>query len=176
MSDSESEKKTERLEPELRDMKLEEGATLSAGDSDGIQVKAEDADAPTPSAIPPRLKSSRSKSHSPAPKHESHVSSPADSTKEEVVGGDIVLKMEPGPGGKALKLSRSASQKVISRPPPLYLDLPDSTEQAKETFVVLPECTYSNKYIGTTDPALECDCSEEWGMCFFCSSSSLARR
>lgn len=165
MSDNESEKKSARLEPELRDMKLEEGATLSAGESDGIQVKAEDADPSTPSAIPPRLKVSRSKSHSPAPKHDSEASSPADSTKEEVVGGDIVLKMEPGPGGRALKLSRSASHKVISRPPPLYLDLPDSTEAAKETFVVLPECTYSNKYIGTTDPALECDCSEEWGRC-----------
>ncbi|KAF3053634.1 histone methyltransferase set2 [Didymella keratinophila] len=162
MSDSESEKKSARLEPELRDMKLEEGAALSAGENDGTHVKAEDADPSTPSAIPPRLKVSRSKSRSPAPKHDSEASSPADSTKEEVVGGDIVLKMEPGPGGRALKLSRSASQKVISRPPPLYLDLPDSTEAAKETFGVLPECTYSNKYIGTTDPALECDCSEEW--------------
>ncbi|KAH6642557.1 hypothetical protein C7974DRAFT_301521 [Boeremia exigua] len=160
MSDSESEQKSSRLEPELRDMKLEEGATPGAGESDGIQVKAEDADPQTPSAIPPRLKPSRSMTQSPMPKHESGASSPADSTKEEVVGGDIVLKMEPG--GRALKLSRSASQKVISRPPPLYLDLPDSTAAAKETFVVLPECTYSNKSIGTTDPALECDCGEEW--------------
>lgn len=173
MSDSEGEKKTAQLEPELRVMKLEEGATLSVGESDGIQVKAEDADAPTPSAIPPRLKSSRN-SQSPMPKHESEASSPADSTKEEVVGGDIVLKMEPGPGGRALKLSRSASQKIVSRPPPLYLDLPDSTQAAKDTFVVLPECTYSNKHIGTTDPALECDCSEEWGMCPFCTLCSLA--
>lgn len=165
MSDSESEQKSARLEPELRDMKLEESATLGAGESEGIQVKAEDADPQTPSAIPPRLKSSRTKSQSPMPKHESEASSPADSTKEEVVGGDIVLKMEPGPGGRALKLSRSASQKIVSRPPPLYLDLPDSTDDAKDTFVVLPECTYSNKYIGTTDPALECDCSEEWGTC-----------
>ncbi|KAF3041548.1 histone methyltransferase set2 [Didymella heteroderae] len=162
MSGSESEKKSPRLEPELRNMKLEEGTTRSAGESDGIHVKAEDADPPTHSAIPPRLKVSRSKSHSPAPKHDSEASSPADSAKEEVVGGDIVLKMEPGPGGRALKLSRSALQKVISRPPPLYIDLPDSTEAAKETFVVLPECTYSNRHIGTTDPALECDCSEEW--------------
>lgn len=176
MSDSESEQKSTRLEPELRDMKLEEGATLSTGESGSIRVKAEDADPPTPSAIPPRLKSSRSKSQSPMPKHESGASSPADGTKEELVGGDIVLKMEPGPGGRALKLSRSASQKVISRPPPLYLDLPDSTEEAKETFVVLPECTYSNKYIGTTDPALECDCSEEWGKRVSCCFAFLERR
>lgn len=172
MSDSESEHKSARLplEPEMRHMKLEEGATRGAAESVGVgvgvgvQVKAEDADPQTPSAIPPRLKSSHSKSRSPMSRHDSEASSPADSTKEEFVGGEIVLKMEPGPGGRALKLSRSATQKVVSRPPPLYLDLPDSTAAAKETFVVLPECTYSNKSIGTTDPALECDCSEEWGM------------
>lgn len=175
MSDSEGEKKSARLEPELRDMKLEEGAALhAAGESDDMPIKAEDVDAPTPSAIPPRLKTTR-KSQSPMPKHDSEASSPADSTKEEVVGGDIVLKMEPGPGGRALKLSRSASQKIISRPPPLYLDLPDSTNAAKETFAVLPECTYSNKHIGTTDPALECDCSEEWGMCSFCYCCLIAQ-
>jgi histone-lysine N-methyltransferase SETD2 len=28
--------------------------------------------------------------------------------------------------------------------------------------VVLPDCTYANKTIGTTDPALECDCQEEY--------------
>jgi histone-lysine N-methyltransferase SETD2 len=130
-------------------------------------VKAEDDaadfpfDAATPSAIPPRLKA-RSKSQSPSLKHESDAPSPISSTHEEMLGGDITLKMEPGPGGRALKLSRSASQKVVSRPSPLYLDLPDSTEDAKTTFTVLPECTYANKHIGTTDPALECDCSEDW--------------
>ena len=67
MSDSESEHKAARLplEPEMRDMKLEEGATRGAAESVGagvaavgVQVKAEDADPQTPSAIPPRLKSS----------------------------------------------------------------------------------------------------------------------
>lgn len=173
MSDSESEQRSARLEPELRDMKLEEGAIRATGEGVGVQMKAEDPS--TPSAIPPRLKLSRSKSQSPMPKHDSEASSPADSTKEEFVGGEIVLKMEPGPGGRALKLSRSASQKVVSRPPPLYLDLPDSTAEAKETFVVLPECTYSNKYIGTTDPALECDCSEEWGTCSIFKFSNIRR-
>jgi hypothetical protein len=163
MSDSESEKKRVQLEPELRDMKLEEGAIVKGGEGDArAQVKVEDEDSlehtAAPSAIPPRLKS-RSKSQSPAMKQDSEASSPG-SGDEEVVGGDITLKMEPG---KAPKLSRAASQKVVSRPPPLYLDLPDSTEAAKQTFVVLPECTYANKHIGTTDSALECDCSEEWG-------------
>lgn len=175
MSDRDSEQKSARLEPELRSMKLEEGAAQGAGESVGVQVKAEEADPSTPSAIPPRLKTSRSKSRSPMPKHESEASSPADSTKEEFVGGDIMLKMEPGPGGRSLKLSRSATQKVASRPPPLYLDLPDSTAEAKDTFAVLSECTYSNKYIGTTDPALECDCSEEWGTCSVSVFSNIGR-
>lgn len=154
--------KSAQLEPELRDMKIEEGAPSDGGESDGTsQVKVEYAlsfgRTPTPLAIPPRLKN-RSRTQSPAVKHESDTASPS-STKEETVGGDITLKMEPG---KAPKLSRTASQKVISRPPPLYLDLPDSTDEAKETFSVLYECTYANKHIGTTDPALECDCQEEY--------------
>lgn len=162
MSDAGSDKSHAQLEPELRDMKLEaaasEGAADGAADS---QVKVDDVDsaerAPTPLAIPPRLKS-RSKSQSPMARHDADAPSPA-SAHEETLGGDITLKMEPG---KAPKLSRTAAQKVVTRPPPLYLDLPDSTEAAKETFVVLPECTYANKTIGTTDPALECDCQEEY--------------
>jgi hypothetical protein len=143
---------------QLHDMKLAESASGHA------QIKAEaDADAPTRtptplSAIPPRLKQSRSQS--PALKKEgSAPPSPSSSVHEETLGGDITLMAEPG---KAPKLSRTASQKIMSRAPPLYLDLPDATDSAKETFTVLSECTYANKHIGTTDPALECDCGEEW--------------
>jgi hypothetical protein len=147
-----------QLEPELHEMKLAESATGYG------QIKAEeDADSftrtPTPlSAIPPRLKQSRSQSPS-LKKEGSATPSPDRSVHEETLGGDITLMAEPG---KAPKLSRTASQKIMARAPPLYLDLPDATESAKETFVVLPECTYANKHIGTTDPALECDCGEEW--------------
>ncbi|KAI8943619.1 hypothetical protein NX059_012515 [Plenodomus lindquistii] len=170
MPDSSGSETSAQLEPELRDMKIEEGASPDGGKPEGgasPQVKVEEADsrgfpsasiaATTPSAIPPRLQT-RSKSRSPAIKQDSLPPSPS-SAHEETVGGDIVLKMEPG---KAPKLSRAASQKVVARPPPLYLDLPDSTDAAKETFTVLPECTYANKSIGTTDPALECDCQSEW--------------
>jgi histone-lysine N-methyltransferase SETD2 len=164
MSDTDSDKKTSQLGPELRDMKLEE-APAPAGDGErSPRVKVEeDADRmPTPLAIPLKVKS-RSASRSPVKQLPSQTPSPGNSDKEEVLGGDITLKMEPG---KAPKLSRTASQKVVSRPPPLYLDLPDSTEEAKSTFAVLPECTYGNKYLGTTEHALECDCSEEWGKRF----------
>lgn len=160
---SESDKKTAQLEPELREMKLEEGAT-NEGQDQTTQVKVEPdfpARTPTPSAIPPRLKS-RPRSQSPAVKQGSEAPSPSSITshEEEVVGGDITLKMEPG---KTPKLSRTAPQRVVARPPPLFVDSVDATEEAKETFAVLAECSYANKHIGTTDPALECDCSEEWG-------------
>jgi hypothetical protein len=163
MSDAGSEPSAQ-LEPELRDMKIEEGAdTNEAGeDNEKIRVKVEHnlARTLTPVQIPPRPKS-QSKSQSPVKRLPSDASSPdSDAHHEEVLGGEITLKMEPG---KAPKLSRKASQKVVSRPPPLYNDLPDSTEAAKATFFVLPECTYANKSLGTTEHAFECDCSDEWG-------------
>ncbi|USP80453.1 uncharacterized protein yc1106_07727 [Curvularia clavata] len=162
MANSDSEKSHAQLEPELREMKLEGATSEGASEGHGSSVvKVDEADsldrAPTPLSIPPRLKS-RSKSRSPMVKQELDAPSPG-SAHEETLGGDVTLKMEPG---KAPKLSRTAAQKVVTRPPPLYLDLPDSTSAAKETFIVLPECTYANKTIGTTDPALECDCQEEY--------------
>lgn len=99
-----------------------------------------------------------------------------DSTaKEEKVGGDITVKMEPG---QPPKLSRSSSQKVVAQPPRLFLHLPDSTAEAQSTFEVMETCTYANKYMGYTEHAMECDCAEEWGkLCFFpfsVSSSSVS--
>ncbi|KAF2118923.1 hypothetical protein BDV96DRAFT_596729 [Lophiotrema nucula] len=170
MSDSETEQKSAQLEPELRDMKIEEGAPRpTAGEGAAAvstRVKAEDDDDDdehlsrtlTPLTLPPRTKS-RSTTHSPVKLERSTASTPASDEQEEVLGGEITLMAEPG---KAPKLARTALRKVIARPPPLYLDLPDVTENAKDTFVVLPECTYGNKGMGTTEPALECECSEEW--------------
>jgi histone-lysine N-methyltransferase SETD2 len=162
MSDTDSENAAE-LEPELRDMSIEAGAAAEAAGEGTIQVKVENGSAlgrtSTPTGIPPRLKS-RSRTQTPVKQLPTDASSPDTDAHEEVLGGEITLKMEPG---KAPKLSRTASHKVVSRPPPLYLDLPDSTAEAKDTFEVLKECAYANKTIGTTEHALECDCSEEWG-------------
>jgi histone-lysine N-methyltransferase SETD2 len=95
---------------------------------------------------------------------ESKLQSAADSSAvksdEEEVGGDITLKQEPG---KPPKLSRSTSHKIEKRAPQMYHEYEDKTAEATSTFEVLPECTYANKYLGTTEHALECDCSEEWG-------------
>jgi hypothetical protein len=103
---------------------------------------------------------SRTSSRSPLPpKKESSPNSDApDPMKENI--GEIVLKQEPG---QPPKLSRSSSQKVASRPPPLYTHLPDSTQDALATFEQIPGCIYANKYMGYTEHAMECDCAEEWG-------------
>ena len=80
--------------------------------------------------------------------------------KEEIVGGEITVKLEPG---KPPKLSRSSSQKITSRPAPLFDEYPDHTDEAKSAFQVIPECIYSNKFIGSTEHGMECDCADEWG-------------
>jgi len=101
------------------------------------------------------------------------VQSPAiKQEKETVVGGDIILKMEPG---EAPKLSRKPSHKVPTRPPPLYSHLPDSTLEAKSKFEVMHQCSYAAKYMGYTEPPLECDCTEEWGNYHMCSCIFLSR-
>lgn len=92
--------------------------------------------------------------------------------EKESVGGDIVVKQEPG---QPPKLSRSHSQKVVPRPPPLWTHLPDSTDDALATFEQMGSCWYANKYMGYTEHAMECDCAEEWGespFLFSCAADS----
>lgn len=82
-------------------------------------------------------------------------------TKEETLAGDITVKSEPG---KPLKLSRSASHKVLKRNLPLFNDLPSKTAEATSIFQVIQDCTYQNKNLGLTDDdSFECECSPEWG-------------
>ncbi|CAG8036179.1 unnamed protein product [Penicillium salamii] len=88
-------------------------------------------------------------SRSPLPKKEEPSPTPdADAMK------DPEIKQERP------KLSRSSSN--VSRPPPLYTHLPDSTQDALATFEQIPRCVYANKYMGFTELAMECDCAEEW--------------
>ena len=80
---------------------------------------------------------------------------------EEVVGGDVTVKLEPG---QPPKLARSSSQKILSKPAPLFHHHPSKTEESKNTFQVLEQCSYTSKYIGSTEHgSMDCDCSEEWG-------------
>ncbi len=83
--------------------------------------------------------------------------------REEVVGGEVLLKVEPG---QPPKLSRTSSHKMMAGPVQLFGDAPDKTEEARSTFQVISACSYSSKYIGSSkvEEDLECDCTEEWGM------------
>ncbi|KAL8710925.1 MAG: hypothetical protein Q9220_004524 [cf. Caloplaca sp. 1 TL-2023] len=88
--------------------------------------------------------------------HSSTVSTPKN---EELIPSAVTLKQEPG---EPPKLARSTSQKVTSRAPPLFHQLPSKTEEAKDTFQAIPSCVYSSKAIGATDHAMDCECNEEW--------------
>jgi hypothetical protein len=132
-----------------------EGAAATRESSSGIEdMQARPAsNGDTPRRVKKEASSSKqpSAAQSPAVKGE----------REETIGGDLSIKLEPG---KAPKLSRTMSQKVITGPRQLFNDLPDSTDEATSTFDVLPDCTYGARHLGTTEQALECDCIEEWGM------------
>ena len=111
--------------------------------------------------LTPKDISIHSMSRSPSPiKYEKASESPFTGSEkhEEVISGDVTVKEEP------LKLSRSTSQKVVSRPLTLYNDHPSKTEEASTSFQVIAECTYTSKYIGSTEhDSMDCDCVEEWG-------------
>ncbi|KAF2840261.1 hypothetical protein M501DRAFT_932102 [Patellaria atrata CBS 101060] len=159
MSDNEREEKSAQLEIEVREMKIEADTSedgAGAVTTQRSQLEKARSNAPNNVTSPSKLKV-KSSSHSPI-KLECATPSPIDNT-EEVIGGDIMVKLEPG---KAPKLSRASSHKVMSRTPPLFLDLPDSTPEATRSFQVIDDCSYAAKYLGTTDHALECDCAEEW--------------
>ncbi|KAF2168053.1 hypothetical protein M409DRAFT_21499 [Zasmidium cellare ATCC 36951] len=149
--------KHERLESEVRDMKLKEEDsdvdmdTVAPADSED-EASASASGAATPSGI-------KRQSRSPT-KRQRFMDSPATkSEEEETIGGEVTLKLEPG---KPPKLARSTSHKVEKRPAPLFFDYEDKTPEARKTFDILEQCTYANKYLGTTEHALECDCAEEW--------------
>lgn len=67
------------------------------------------------------------------------------------------------PASTKSKMGRSASAK--GPPPriaPLFDRLPDVKAEATSSFQVIETSTYQNKYLGMTESALECDCTEEW--------------
>ena len=82
------------------------------------------------------------------------------SDHEEVVGGAVTVKLEPG---QPPKLARSSSRKVWTKPARLFDDYPSKTEAARTDFEVIPGCIYGSKYMGSTEHGMDCDCTEEWG-------------
>lgn len=173
MSHDNADRQSESVADAVTAMKLEhDGDGPSPVTNGSGAVKQEENDEPSSNGTHPTItttmadddsasasavKSRRSQSQSPVKKEEGEGNA---DHQEEKVGGDITVRLEPG---EPPKLARSSSQKVVPRPPPLYLDLPDSTGEAKSTFEVIEMCTYANKYMGYTEHAMECDCAEEWG-------------
>ncbi|EME48111.1 hypothetical protein DOTSEDRAFT_167709 [Dothistroma septosporum NZE10] len=154
-----------RLELEVRDMNLKEEDEEEDTHMGTVAPKREyreeqDASAPdrevSDTSTPPTTKRS---SRSPNKYKRAPDSPIVQFEGEEVVGGEVMLKLEPG---KPPKLARSTSHKVEKRRPQLFIEHEDALSEALNTFERLPECTYANKYLGSTEPALECDCAEEW--------------
>ncbi|KAL9624020.1 MAG: hypothetical protein Q9160_001773 [Pyrenula sp. 1 TL-2023] len=114
----------------------------------------------SPSLPLAKIKSSQSSSSANSIKSDNTPLTPTDKKEsEENLAGEVTLKMEPG---QAPKLARSSAQKVPTKTAPLFDHLPDATDEAKTSFAVMEACTYGNKYLGYTEHAMECDCSEEW--------------
>lgn len=137
---------------EMEDMQLKNGV-LSHDAVDRIRAHEIKEEMGSRSSSP-KTASSNSSTHS------SLQSRPVKGDHEETVGGDVILKHEPG---HPPKLTRTSSQKIISRAAPLFTAYADKTGESKDTFTVIPGCIYSNKSIGSTEQAMECDCAEEWG-------------
>ncbi|KAI9799706.1 MAG: hypothetical protein M1825_004441 [Sarcosagium campestre] len=145
--------------PQRVEVKVE----LASRDSSNTDISDTDVKDVKPGPDPaPSLKSSGSSSakSSPASRSPSVTEKTEVLDGEEIVGGDVLLNLEPG---KTPKLSRSSSRKIISRPAPLFDHLPDRTIDATSTFEVIQDCVYSSKYLGSSDQeALGCECGEEW--------------
>lgn len=158
MSDQEITPKTEAVDAALGDMKLAEEDSATEAKLATPAANTDDNPPPQPSATP-----TPKQSRSPTPEvmeTKSETPTSEDEVNTEVVEGDIVVVQEPG---KAPKLSRKASQKVVFRPPPLFDHLEDATPECVTKFQVIQDCIYGSKYMGSADhEALGCDCSEDW--------------
>jgi hypothetical protein len=164
MADDTRDVKPEAVDTALSDMKLEEGGSPL---ENGFAVNGAYQNAPTPGSTKLSRSSTpampQSTSQSPVEK-QSASQSPKSEDDEEVIGGDITVTVEEG---KPPKLSRKASQKVISKPVQLFDHLPDSTGEAISVFSQIENCIYGGKYMGHSEhDSLDCDCSEEWSECF----------
>lgn len=154
MSGGDIVKKEEEIEDDVRHLKISRAASLDEDATTKVRTS-------TPNTPQPLLSSAtRSQSRTQSPmKSESLPQTPNGKTVS-FVGGDITVKLEPG---KAPKLARTSSQKIISRPPPLFNDEPDMYQEATSTFDVIQDCIYAAKWLGSTEHAMDCDCREEYG-------------
>lgn len=159
MSDDKQPTPPGRVTKTLKEMKLENGMSDEEEFLDTIvfDEKKPSRHSRTNSVSPMEM-DTKSFNHSPDDGNSSPASLKGE--QEDTIGGEISVKMEPG---QPLKLSRTSTQKVKSRAPPLFDHLADATAEATSLFQVMESCTYAAKYLGDTEHAMECDCPEEWG-------------
>lgn len=172
MTEDKRGRKSRLSDPSGEKLQLENGHTKRApGRLRTDEIKEESASSDSQSPSDTIMKSSP---QSPI-KHEKASHSPFTGSDryEEVVGGEISVKQEPG---HPPKLSRSTSQKIVARRPPVFEEYEDKIKEARESFEVIPECSYSSKYIGSSEhDSMDCDCAEEWGMHLSTSTCSANR-
>lgn len=135
----------------------------SAAATSNVEVKQENAGSAHPSPADRSKGSSGTRSPSMSPDDEHKPRSDSESTPDN------------GSGGHPPKLSRKASQKKTVRPPTLFGDLADVTEEASGHFQLIPDCLYGSKSLGASEhDALDCDCNEDWrdGMNHACGDDS----
>ena len=139
------------------DLDVKEELSESRISSVKDEVASSNSNSPTLSAT--RIKSSPSSSEStPVPKMVTD-SVKMESSQTHVNGHASVKAEPPTPANE----TRSTSRKGVARVAPLFDHLPDATLEAQSAYQTLDACTYANKYLGFTEHAMECDCSEEWG-------------
>ena len=137
-----------KVEERLKDVKIENLVGERPQTLDLSPLRAGRFLPGSPTRLPNKNGTSSSSSHGPR------------EPDSEMMGGDISIKVEPGQ--TMPKLVRSSAQEVKSRQCSLFHHLPDATAEATATFKLITECTYSTKYLGDTEHAMECDCAEEW--------------
>ena len=166
MSEDESTQEPEIVENGIKGMHIKNGYSSEEEARISCRVDRIKQEAISNGVLPPRKVRKSSTDQSPSnPSKSSQTPNMIKDEYEEVIGGDITVKMEPG---QPPKLARTSSQKITPRAAPLFHTLPSKTDEAIETFQVLPSCTYTSKYIGSTEHALDCDCTEEWGKACLC--------
>lgn len=88
-----------------------------------------------------------------------------DQSQSEVDDPDTLV-VEEAFEPRVAKPLRKVAQKLTPRPPPLFNDYPDKTEEATSLFEVIRDCMYGSKYMGSADhDSLGCDCNEEFREC-----------
>lgn len=156
----------EPVQEDIKDMKIKSGNssdhdiedTIEAGKSIKKELRASRSSSQIKGEPTSRSRSPVRRSESTPPYDEA---ADEDGDDTEVVGGNVILKDEPG---QPLKVERQPTKKQDKKPPALFDHYEDATEEAKSTFELLEACTYTAKWLGASgESAMDCDCAEEWG-------------